>query len=782
MEILHLFSNMRAMKHFFAQNFAEDFLPTSKSIAEFLDFILRVDKKRKIPPFLRHFYFYKAIRANSQKTEKLGSFARNFTQFLLNSNFFLKFYDELCAECVLIESLEKLDIYAFYDDHLEVLKAIFKTYQEILTNAHFFDKYFLEDYQITFELLDRFDVIMVHLEGFLNRFEMQVFTKIAQKLPITFRLTLDAFNQAYYQNLFGLELDLGFYEITLFREKFSVKGSNLENPDAQQKAWQNPTLEVLEFNDKIAEAGGIFAQIDVWLEQGIKPEQICVVLPNEDFAQYLKLFDKARNFNFAMGNSLKDSALYRNLKSFVQEKSESAQENLESPQEGDVCDSSLIPNFQSFEAFKEFLQNLETHSKASQTIKGKFLETLGQFEFALEYLKPLSLKEQILVFLNLIEEVSLDDVGGGRISVIGILETRGICFDYLIIPEFNAGNVPSFSEKDLFLNTAIRQMVGLPTRENRENLQKHYYAQLIQKSRQTWIMCLDNDESKPSRFLLEDSIFGHARFLKASLKYSEYFLSGKALNYQERKIIAPMNVESFSATSLQCFLTCKRKYYYRYILGFKEPPSGTVNIGSKIHEILKMVYCSAKTYDMDSMYQEVCEKLKKSDSAREFFDSALAAKYLKRFFETEKSRLESGWIPFCFEQDFCFDLFGFTLRGRMDRIDKRGDEVCVLDYKYKRNLKVESKNYEKATDFQLPLYALAVQKGVIGSVPEKIQAGFYDLYEAKIEQEKDLNAKIEDLQEKLEKIRANCKEVNFELAPKYETCKYCDFIYLCNRY
>lgn len=778
MEKFHLFSNTRAMKHFFAQNYAEGFLPSAKSIAEFLDFILRVENKRKIPPFLRHFYLYQAIQANSQHTQKLGSFARNFTQFLLNSPFFLRFYDELCAECVLIESLEKLDIYAFYDDHLAILKAVFKSYQEILTKHQFFDKYFLEDYQITFELLKGFEEIIIHLEGFLSQFEMQVFHRIAEHLPITFKLTLDSFNQEYYAKLFGLSLGAGIYEIVLFRGEFSVK--NIES----QAIYHSHQLQVLEFQDKIAEIGGIFAQIDLWLEQGIAPEQICIILPNEEFAQYLKLFDKARNFNYAMGNALNTSALYRNLKDSLQGKNKpNSQDEATQEECRESQGSSVIPKFQSFEEFKEFLQNLETNSKESQAIKEKFLEGLEQFDFALKYLMPLSVREQILVFLNMIGEATLDDIGGGRISVMGILETRGISFDYLIIPEFNAGNVPSFNDKDLFLNTVIREKVGLPTRKNRENLQKHYYAQILQKSREARIMCLNNEEEKPSLFLQENSIFGHISHFKASLNYGEYFLSGKTLSYQEREIIAPLQAESFSATSLKCFLTCPRQYYYRYVLGFKELAEG-VNIGNKIHNVLKEVYCNAQSYAVDSMYQEVCARMEESHSAKESFESALAKKYLKNFFEAEKARLEEGWIPFRFEQEFSFSLSGFLLKGRIDRIDKRGEEVFVLDYKYKRNLEVKSKNYEKALDFQLPLYALAVQKSAIECLenPKQIQAGFYDLYNAKILQEQDLNAKIEALHHKLEEISKDSKEVNFALTSKRETCQYCDFIYLCNRY
>ncbi|MDE5603048.1 MAG: PD-(D/E)XK nuclease family protein, partial [Helicobacter sp.] len=109
LQTLYLFSTSRAIKSFYEKH-RQDFLPSAQSIGEFLEFILRVENKVKIPEFLRIIYLYEAIREN--QTKILGDFAKNFSQFLLNSSFFLKFYDELCAECVVLEELEKLDIYA----------------------------------------------------------------------------------------------------------------------------------------------------------------------------------------------------------------------------------------------------------------------------------------------------------------------------------------------------------------------------------------------------------------------------------------------------------------------------------------------------------------------------------------------------------------------------------------------------------------------------------------------------------------------------------------------
>ena len=75
--------------------------------------------------------------------------------------------------------LEKLDVYAFYDDYLQVLKRIFELYSKKLAENHFFDQYFLEDYKITFEILGIYESIEVYLEGFLSHFEMRIFQEIS---------------------------------------------------------------------------------------------------------------------------------------------------------------------------------------------------------------------------------------------------------------------------------------------------------------------------------------------------------------------------------------------------------------------------------------------------------------------------------------------------------------------------------------------------------------------------------------------------------------------------
>ena len=88
-------------------------------------------------------------------------------------------------------------------------------------------------------------------------------------------------------------------------------------------------------------------------------------------------------------------------------------------------------------------------------------------------------------FLLNIARISIDDVGGGKISVMGILESRGMKFDGVIIVDFNDSFIPARSTNEMFLNSKVRQKAGLISYLERENLQRFYYESLINNAKKS---------------------------------------------------------------------------------------------------------------------------------------------------------------------------------------------------------------------------------------------------------------------------------------------------------
>jgi inactivated superfamily I helicase len=73
---------------------------------------------------------------------------------------------------------------------------------------------------------------------------------------------------------------------------------------------------------------------------------------------------------------------------------------------------------------------------------------------------------------------------------MGLLETRLIDFDAIIICDFNNSFIPKISLKDKFLSTKVKYLANLPTKIDRENLQKYYYKRLIDSSKNIFIFII----------------------------------------------------------------------------------------------------------------------------------------------------------------------------------------------------------------------------------------------------------------------------------------------------
>ena len=193
-----------------------------------------------------------------------------------------------------------------------------------------------------------------------------------------------------------------------------------------------------------------------------------------------------------------------------------------------------------------------------------FDEELYSFKNILSYMKGMSVKSLISLFLQRLGSRSLDDVRGGKVTVMGVLETRSVNFDAVIIVDFSDSNVPKKSDKDMFLNTAIREIANLPTMSDRESLQKHYYDLLISRSKEVAISYVSSNDSTGSRFLKQLNIKEKNEY--SELGYANILFEGSIPEFrQETNIVLEYNFKNkkISATRLKTSLTCQRKYNYK---------------------------------------------------------------------------------------------------------------------------------------------------------------------------------------------------------------------------
>ncbi|RVY56110.1 ATP-dependent deoxyribonuclease AddB [Helicobacter pylori] len=766
---LFVFSSTRRLKHFYLEQ-GEGFLPNAMSMGSFFEQAFYIPNKKKIPNSTRLILMIDTIKAIAKEKksilEGLLLFKNSFLGYLESTSFLFDLFDELSSACIKLNELSFKDIYLDYEKHLEVLEMIYDRYIKKLEELGFYDKIMQEKPAILKEFFEHFSSIEWHLDGFMSVFERQCLLEVAELVPITLHLSCDKYNQKFLEFLnLKLETDCN-YSIDFKTQK--ILSQTFNDQKIEPKLYANSSY--------LKQGALVLQTIEEYLQKDNDPNKMAIITPNADFLPFLKLLDRNNNLNFAMGLGAKNSPYYTELVKIL--------ENLETSG-FDLSASPLLD-----------LENLtlalleQQSSKEKVPLKEVHSQIMHQYHLLKDTLKNYSLKDLLHLYLQEFEaNFRLDDSSGGKIRVMDTLETRGMQFDKIVIVDFNETCVPSLKDCDLFLNSALRKSLNLPTLSDKKNLQKHYYYQLFKNSKEMALSYIESETSKASNMLLELNL--HIEPIKDAYTL---FAPSPLKDYQEEEIKAAIPKDfSFSASSLNAFLTCKRRFYYHYMKRFKESPKDENNsaVGSLLHELLKEVYEKDKNpYALEERLIWLLET-RENITPKERLDTLIALKKIQAFYTKEKERFKAKIKILDLEKSFETIIQGIVFKGRIDRIDKTADnEMILLDYKFKSDLKLDNMSKTQrgglspieiaqiSTDYQMAIYACALKNlGYKGP----IKAFFYDLRKGELleEDELTLQAKMDHLEFSL--IPKLKQEIDFEKTLEAKDCEYCSFKDMCNR-
>jgi len=583
-------------------------------------------------------------------------------------------------------------------------------------------------------------------------------------------------------------------------------------------------VSVKSVEEREAQVALALAQIEQMVQSGMDPQKIALVLPDESFKEHFMLFDRLGNLNFAMGYDYSGGSIYKKTEALLRYLQTGEQEyvkllerygmpkeryaHLRSTTKMPIAFSEKSPvslDSSGSRERKRPFQGLGTPlSPSSETSVGNdsggfiasFFETLGTLDLIenskarIEELQndflslfagyEASLESWLFLWLKALSSVRLDDVRGGKVTVLGVLETRGVVFDGVVVVDFNENIVPATTTKDRFLNSAVRSFAGLPTRTDREALQKQFYLHLLESAQEAVVIYSSADDRLPSKFLYELGL-EKAPCTRVRLK----------LLYDEPVQIIKQRdpvIEGFDATKivwspsrLKTFLSCKRKYYYRYIQKIEAPEDDQFNDGLFLHQVLERLFESSDRYEEEAQMQQHLEKLlyalHPNDDTKAAYQKLLWAQKLKPFVAKQIAHFQNGWRVVAREEEITGEIGGLRFKGRIDRIDQHESGTLVLDYKSGSTSEAQKvKNLESLTDFQMSIYhhLLTPRYRNVSLAFVKI------LEEGQIEEIKALEEKNELLAEHI----AALKQTQSFVAHKCEslqTCKYCEFALMCGR-
>ncbi|MEA3490708.1 MAG: PD-(D/E)XK nuclease family protein [Campylobacterota bacterium] len=759
-------------------------LPTLMRMDEFEHRATLLPGKMMVDPLQRIIFLREAAGFEAFDTLNID---RELIRFFTKSDAVFKFFEELAQEGVGFDTLLEADAYAEFDTHLAVLEKLLTNYYTILNARGLTDKVFVpKSYQLNDGFIDGYDRFEIYLEGYLSRYELELIEKIAQRKPLIVHYATSQFNQKMQERFEA-------YGISLPQDSLLSFDLSRKEILSQEPNPGNIHVEVLQAEERYEQISIAFEKIEEFVRAGISPDSIVLILPDEDMKESFVLYDRYHNLNFAMGFDYSKTEAYKRVDAlygywqhydqesrYLSERYGLAVEDIDKHSSSQKCDiGSFFLLLDQLNLLDCSLCNAEERgedfSVGDEQVFEKQLYFLKLFEGEM-----LSRRDWLFLWVKALSKITIDDVRGGKITVMGVLETRGVHFDAVVIIDFNEGIVPASSSKDQFLSSAVRTFASLPTLHDRESLQKQYYKRLLEQSKHAVILHCSSENRLPSKFLYELGIEEIDRVTaQLSLLYSE---EGQLI-----EMVDPV-VEDFdasavvwSASRLKVYLECKRKYYYSYIQNIKAKSEDEPNEGALLHLLLDHLYRQRDRYhsadEMRSIISRVLDELLPQSDAKIAYLKLLWREKLKGFADAQIEHFEAGWHVVAREHEVSGEIGGLRFRGRIDRIDQDDTATLIIDYKSGSTKEANRvKNLENLSDFQMSIYDQLLAKNY-----QNITLAFMQILEGgRLEEIMMLEEKSRLLAEHIAELKQT-KQFTASRCENLQKCKYCEFALMCER-
>ena len=769
MKKLHIYSTSRAIRNLRLSQKEEDaLLPSLIRIDDFERRAILLPELAMVDPLQRTLFLQEASDFKAFNSLKIN---RELIRFFTKSDAIFKFFEELSHEKVSFEALVEGDAYGEFEEHIDILEELLINYKNLLLSKGLTDRAFTpENYRINQGFIGSYDGFELHLEGYMSYFELELISKISKDKSFVIHMQTSKFNKKVQERFLEMGMELEEDAFVSFDLHTKTVLSSIKNQESIE-------ANVFSVEERLAQIPLLLESVQEMVNIGIEADEIVVLLPDESFKEALRLYDKLNNFNFAMGFDYDKTRAYKRLNAVYDYWQSFSKESQFLLKKYALEEESLSAiNLTKKLSVQEFFASMEPYGLDRK--RREVEESLVQFQ-AIFSEELMSVKAWLFLWLKRLSQISLDDVRGGRVTVMGALETRGVAFRGVVIVDFNDGVVPAIPAKDSFLNSSLRKFAKLPTKNDREALQKQLYKRVLEQSEMATIIYSRSNNKAAASYLYE-----------LGLGLGEYVTPSLELLYNEASMVVEEQdpvIENFdakaitwSATRLKTFLTCKRKYYYNYEQKLKAKEDDELNEGAFLHKVLEHLFREQDFYEsvdvMRSNIDRLLDQLLETDSPKVAYSKLLWKAKMHKFLEQQIYHFKAGWRVVEREKQIIGSIAGINFKGVVDRIDQDVAGTYVLDYKSGSIADANrSKNLEKLTDFQMSIYFELLKEKYKG-----INLAFVEIFTGKMSDITELEAKTKQLHLTLTEIKSMDKVVA-ERCEEVSRCTYCDYVLLCER-
>jgi len=373
------------------------------------------------------------------------------------------------------------------------------------------------------------------------------------------------------------------------------------------------------------------------------------------------------------------------------------------------------------------------------------------------------------IYKELLSSETLDFQGEPLqgLQIMGMLESRVLDFETVIISSVNEGILPSGKSNNSFIPFDVKLENKLPTYKEKDAVYTYHFYRLLQRAKNIYI--LYNTEAdvltggEKSRFITQLQLEGvhqinhqiiapQVPVIKPPL--NEIYKTTELLNQ-----ITEVAKKGFSPSSLTNYIRNPIDFYYQKILKIKEHDDAEETVaantlGTVVHNTLEDFYepfvgTFLTVENIKSLKPKIDERVsyhfkneyKEGDitKGKNLIIFEIAKRYVSNFLDLEIEDLKAGnqikIIAIEAKNDVLFDIpelkFPVNLTGKVDRVDEYNGVTRIIDYKtgHVKQSSVEIVNWEDITtdydkfskSFQVLTYALMMHQSNQIKLP--IEAG-----------------------------------------------------------
>ncbi len=389
--------------------------------------------------------------------------------------------------------------------------------------------------------------------------------------------------------------------------------------------------------------------------------------------------------------------------------------------------ANLHPMFRAYaETILDMFHRLELSIISSQ----KFPTTASYFNFLRRYVTTC--------------EVPFSGTPLKGLQVLGLLETRNLQFDDVYVLDVNDDVLPGGTAQEMLLPQGLREKLGLETQSDKERLTEYYFGLLINGAKKAQLFFTEQKKSEKSRFieklLWERQRTGGLQAAQDAIRTVRYRVN--LTNPLPAHIVKSPDVAAFlrnfdfNASALDMYLRCPIQFYYSKVLALEEKQEAAddvdnQDIGKLVHAVLKRCFDGTvgkplspellKPVQVDQIVEELFkEQFGSWDAGTLYLIKRQVVRQMEAFLrEYQIPLLETSPVTIEeLEYSINGQNNGFRIGGRIDRIERRRDDVFILDYKTGKDDSYSRVNFKKLnlerretwseaiSSLQLPFYLL----------------------------------------------------------------------------